>query len=90
VILAPWQFSCWNDADPNRIYMLDLLSKHPTHDGVWQQAQWVAEGIILGKILDNVHGSEHYMTRAVYDVGRPKWANSMSIVAEIGHHVFLK
>src|SRR5262245_37669606 len=65
ICLAPKQFSCWNDNDPNRV-LLEELGKQLINgnklDQRFSQCQWVAVGIMRNQILDNTHGSLNYMT----------------------------
>src|SRR5262245_17380118 len=50
VCLAPKQFSCWNEGDPNRAVLLANLERSPA-DLVWRQCVWVAEGVLTNQLV---------------------------------------
>ncbi len=56
VCLDPWQFSCWNKADPNRAKMLSVT----TDDSEFSLALEVANQAISGIIQDVTAGACHY------------------------------
>ncbi len=78
VCLEPKQFSCWNDNDPNKKYLLGLGEKMknniPLTDPHLQQCVLVGNGIYNWQILDNTRGSEYYMTKKIFNDSRPMWA----------------
>lgn len=81
VCLQPWQFSCWNMDDPNRVRIMRAeRSSQPWFDQCWQ----IAERAVAGKIDDRTRSSTHYHTRAV----NPRWSRGKSPVFETQGHVF--
>jgi N-acetylmuramoyl-L-alanine amidase len=72
VCRAPWQFSCWNEGDPNARLLNALLSEWNRYlerpyglDAEFKVASAVLEGIVE----DITNGSDHYHT-----VAKPGWA----------------
>jgi N-acetylmuramoyl-L-alanine amidase len=84
VCLAPSQFSCWNEYDPNR-HLLDNLS---VDDYYYLRAVAIAAGVMTGDIPDPTDGADHYL-RFDYRA-RVKWDDKMRLTTQIGAHVFLK
>lgn len=81
-----WQFSAWNQGDPNRDAMLDI---HALREGSAAHAQWlaakrIAAEILAGRSEDPTGGALFYHTTAV----RPAWSRGVEPVARIGEHVF--
>lgn len=85
VCLAPYQFSCWNTADPNRSAMAKLADD----DAVLAQCR-AAVGAALAGAADPTGGATHYVTKAVLEQMAPPWTSAATRCAEIGHHVFFK
>lgn len=85
VCLAPWQFSCWNEGDPNREKLLELEpAEYTTERGI-------ARTVMGGQAFDPTKGSDCYHTTdapAGADVWPPAWAAVMPEKARIGGHVF--
>lgn len=86
VILAPAQFSAWNEGDRNR----PLVENPETYatSGInletWQAAQQIAREVLSGQSVDPTSGALFYHTRAV----RPWWARYGHGRRIIGEHVF--
>ncbi len=80
VCLQPWQFSVWNNRDPN----FPVLVKGPTDSSVYQLAMWAALGVALGIIEDPTGGADHYHNKNI----EPHWALNMQKTVQIGDHVF--
>lgn len=92
---APWQFSCWNENDPNRVQILALTP-----------AQLSGERALAVEVLDAevgaghepdptpsdpTKGADHYHTvarPAWATEWPPRWARDYREVARVGHHVF--
>ena len=82
---APWQFSCWNESDPNRVQILAL-----------GPAQLAAERALAAQILDDAvpdptGGADHYHTIARPGWAAewpPAWARDYRETVRIGGHVF--
>lgn len=94
VCLAEKQFSCWNDADPNRPLLLKLAAQlredpFPT-DPVLRECLAVASLVITHQFQDNTHGADHYLTAAQFATDPPKWARTYPQVARRGIHLFFK
>lgn len=90
VVQHPWQFSVWNQNDPNRDRMLnidDLRPGTPDHRA-WQLAQQLAADILAGRSTDPTNGAVMYHTTAV----NPRWSRSASMVqvTQVDNHVFYK
>ena len=79
----PYQFSCWNANDPNRI----KLNTVTTDDPEFRSAKRIAGRIVRGQKYDDVtNGADHYHTYRVH----PNWQDGTKISAEIGSHIFYK
>lgn len=77
---APFQFSCWNEGDPNRL----LIERVPEGDAVFQICRRIARRAITGGLIDPTRGATHYHTRSV----TPDWAIGHVPCARIGRHLF--
>lgn len=82
VCLNPYQFSCWNDNDPNAC----VLHRNLSGEAVYQVCERIASRAIKGVLADNTNGATHYHTKAIH----PKWATAAVPCAEIGNHLFYK
>lgn len=95
VVLAPFQFSCWQDTGANgdAVYAFaeELLTKTTwtTDIQAKKQLNWVTTGILLAELADNTHGATHYLEASLYAANPPAWAVGKPILATLGHHVFL-
>ena len=94
ICLAEEQFSCFNpDPKPTSNYQavlkaaLVLQTKPVTPE--LGQALWIADGALSRLVLDNTHGSTHYLTSWLYHTKPPTWAQGSPVLATIGQHVFL-
>lgn len=76
----PWQFSCWNEADPNRAKIMRVDDS----DRVFRICVRIARRAIAGVLDDPTKGATHYHTRTIL----PNWARALSPSAEIGNHLF--
>jgi N-acetylmuramoyl-L-alanine amidase len=89
------QFSCWwpQGGAANYEAVIGLARKIVTGQGItqasWHECDWIAEGIMLGRLRDNVHGARHYLTTALMTTRPPAWAKSGRVVAALGAHTFL-
>jgi GNAT superfamily N-acetyltransferase len=87
VILTPKQFSVWNNGDPNRRLVLNLVrdpDRYVTDAAQWEVAQRVAREVLTGQSIDPTGGALFYHTRAV----RPRWAGHGVGRQVIGQHIF--
>lgn len=80
VCRKPWQFSCWNEGDPNRT----RLEKVDESDRVFRICVRIARRAIAGTLDDPTGGATHYHTRSI----SPAWAKALHPCAEIGGHLF--
>lgn len=83
VCLAPKQFSCWNDGDPN----VARINRANFDMPLFCQATVAALIAKDGLKEDPTHGSNHYY--ADY-IPMPSWAKNMQLMVKIGVHIFLK
>ena len=80
VCLKEWQFSCWNEGDPNKEKMEQLSRTDP----IYIKMLGIGFLVMSGKIKDNTQNSTHYHTKAV----KPKWSYNVQPVCEYGEHLF--
>ena len=87
VILKRWQFSCFNENDPNLHQILNLSSKDPT----LAYCQAIADAVIFerqtGIGSDPSGGATHYHT---VQGKRPAWADKMPFLRQVGSHLFYR
>jgi spore germination cell wall hydrolase CwlJ-like protein len=83
VCVKPWQYSCWNEGDPNREY-LDSIEES---DELYQKSANIAEDLIDETLADRTNGATYY-----YRIGspEPKWAIGKDPCFTSDHHVFFK
>lgn len=83
VCLDPWQFSCWNQADPN----LPKLSAVDDRDAAFQLALLVAHDAVNGVLADPTGGADSY-----YEIGTraPSWAVRSKWTRNILGHAFYR
>lgn len=80
VCLKPYQFSCWNENDPNR----KLLLRVGDEDRHFAAAKTIAE-LAVGKALaDTTDGATHYHTKRV----SPSWSAGKTPCRVLGNHQF--
>lgn len=79
----PYQFSCWNRADPN---FQKLMSVTPERDLYFATALRIAHRALAGVLPDNTGGATHYHAYGIL----PRWAEEAEPVTTIGHHVFYR
>lgn len=84
VCLQPYQFSCWNEGDPNKEKILSVT----TADKTFIVCLEVAGDLIGGKISDFLNGANHYYSDTMKEP--PYWAKGQKPVAKVGHHIFFK
>lgn len=76
----PWQFSCWNENDPN----LEKIIAVNADDPVAAECLWAALSVVQNKHQDNTSSSCHY-----HAVGAsPNWAEGKTSIGRIGNHEF--
>ncbi len=87
-VSAAWQFSCWNEGDPNRAAMLNIeaLPEHSEEHRLWMAAKRIAAEILSGRSADPTGGALFYHTNAV----QPAWSRGVAPVTQIGSHLFFR
>lgn len=80
VCLKPWQFSCWNASDPNR---LKVMTVGPANK-VFRACRRVARRALQGRLKDPTGGATHYHAAG----HAPPWARGRTPSAAIGRHQF--
>lgn len=90
VIVAPWQFSCWNE-DYRKQRTARLIAPDPEQ---WDRSWRAACGAYWRLIADPTGGATHYLnvelTRQIrpgHDL--PDWYRADQVTARIGRHEFL-
>lgn len=69
VCLQPWQFSCWNQNDPNYPRLVKFAAKWQKSPPVgvsWDQLLYLMDHIMGGQLTDYTAGCNHYITRALF------------------------
>jgi len=86
VCLCPWQFSCWNESDPNRKRLDDpATQRRADYLAIRKLCHFV---LVDSPVNDPTAGADHYCTQAV--VYKTKWARTRTPVATIGAHCFYR
>lgn len=75
-----WQFSCWNENDPNR----RKLEAVDMRDRNFRTCVRIARRAAANVLTDATSGATHYHTQTIL----PPWARGRIPSAEIGHHLF--
>lgn len=92
VCLEKFQFSCWNDNDPNRAKLLSLANSlviGDIKDTILRQCLAVARNIVGNHFVDNISGNKNYMTNNLFNSNKkPSWAINAKNIKVIGNHTF--
>ena len=82
VCLKPWQFSCWNQGDPNhsRVASVDMESS------AFVECLAAAGAALSGLATDPTRGATHYHADGIL----PSWARGRRAIATIGRHRFYR
>jgi spore germination cell wall hydrolase CwlJ-like protein len=83
VCLAPYQFSCWNESDPNRSLIMAITAGT---DPIYNECLTIANAALNGILRDNTNSATSYYARSMPNP--PEWAAGKTEVAEVGNHVF--
>jgi len=83
VAQKPWQFSTWNDNDPNRVLINDLK---PGEGDLFFDLAYEIAGDAISGTDDPTGGATHYHALSV----NPAWDDEMVNTANIGQHKFYK
>ena len=79
VCLKPYQFSCWNENDPNR----EKLMAIGLDNKFFQECMMATLAVLLGTVPDVTLGATHYHAGTIKP---PVWAKGPSIT--IAGHIF--
>ncbi len=82
VVKKPYQFSTWNESDPNFAKMQAVN----TSDKQFVAALSSARGIYAGTIEDTTGGATHYHATKI----NPAWARAGTVTEIYGNHIFYK
>jgi len=85
VILKPYQFSCFNENDPNKEKMKNPLEYEPF--SVWVECYKVAKEVEAEKIPDPTDGATHYFDESLAK-NPPAWAKKLQFKKKIGRFYF--
>lgn len=88
VCLKPWQFSCFNEADPNRGKLINIAEKWDeamAMDASLNDCYGISSGLLDGSIAPNVKAT-HYKTIRC----NAEWAERMHRVTTIGNHEYFE
>lgn len=80
VVLKKWQFSTWNEGDPNREKILNATPAQLA------QALDISKKVIKGELQDITAGATNYHATTV----KPSWAEKMTKTVQIGNHIFYR
>jgi N-acetylmuramoyl-L-alanine amidase len=82
VCLRPWQYSCWNTADPNRHRLAIANDSDPILTDCLAAYDEVAAGS-----ADPTLGATHYIADGI---APPLWVSEATQTVKIGAHTFYK
>ena len=85
VCLKPWQFSCWNEDDPNYAY-LSGAKRIPALE--LTRARMAADHVIDSIAPDPTNGATHYYATTMKRA--PKWTKGAKQTLKLGDHIFFK
>lgn len=83
VCTHPWQFSCWNEGDPNRARLLRVTDADPQ----FRDCLLIARAAVAGELRDRTSGANHYHATSI---PVPKWARGRKPTVTIGDHCFYR
>ncbi len=83
VCLQPYQFSSWNENDPNLHKMLELDSENE----YFLKCLFLAYGVLEGVFPDITSGADHYHDKSIVS---PFWAKNMEVTLETENFIFYR
>ncbi|MBE7619281.1 cell wall hydrolase [Komagataeibacter sp. FXV2] len=83
VCLCPWQFSCWNEDDPNASKCDDVTQTDPQ----FRVACALAAQLVAGRLADITGGADSYFA---HDSMKPYWASPRFFIKTIGRQDFYR
>jgi spore germination cell wall hydrolase CwlJ-like protein len=90
VCLQPWQFSCWNQQDPN---LRTIATCSANNDAGFIRSLCAAAAAMSGAMGDPTHGATDYHTTAQprsASTWPPSWAKDYHPTVRLGAHQFYK
>lgn len=84
VCLKPWQFSSWNENDPNRAKLLAITADDPQ----FSEALKIAARAVLGTLPDLTDGSDSYYAASMET--EPEWAAKSIFTVELAGQRFYR
>lgn len=82
VCLKPYQFSCWNQSDPNRPKLMEVTAD----DSIYSQSLTIVRDALSGDLPDVTNGADSYCVIGT----NPSWAAKLTPCATIGKHEFFR
>lgn len=87
VCRKPWQFSCWNEDDPNRAKLATVTADDSAFDTALQIARQAVTGMLRDLTAPpDAPGATHYHAQGI----TPGWAVGQRPIAAIGRHLFYR
>lgn len=86
VCLKKWQFSCWNESDPQRKFLDGFLDRSREKTDSVKECEDLLERFLKGEFEDPTKGASHYYNPKV---ASPKWGAGPGGLM-IGSHRFLR
>lgn len=80
--LKPWQFSCWNEKDPNRKVILKVTPANK----IFAECLEIAQKAYDCRLQDITSGATHYYNPRGCE--KPRWAEGKKPCAVVGKHLF--
>jgi N-acetylmuramoyl-L-alanine amidase len=84
--LQRWQFSCWNENDPNKKKIEAMTLPGALGDSVYRSCMWAAIVAIDEFMQDITKGSTHYYAASMKQA--PAWARDVKPAVVIGGHIY--
>lgn len=84
ICLHSYQFSCWDQDDPNRSKLMEVTED----DREFRYALQLSDQALAGKLPDIVNFSTHYYDKRM--AKPPEWAFGLSPFAIVGNHWYYK
>lgn len=79
-----YQFSCFQDKDPNRVKLIDIANSPAIKKFVDVDRAW---SVIYGDVEDITKGATYYINQSICN---PGWAKNMIQCVTIGNHQFMR
>ncbi len=85
VCKEPYQFSCWNPNDPNRVKLTDIKTQQRAD---FKAILTICRMVLEGEYSDPTNCADHYCTSKI--VNHVKWTKGRKPCAVIGRHSFYR